>query len=296
MNNAIEVMNLKKHFGTHTVIDGLDFQIKEGDFFGLLGRNGAGKSTLINVLTGVYHLSSGNYKVFDVDFHHLDKVKHKIGVMPDISNLYNDMNAYEFIKYMASLKGIFITRKEVLQLMENVGLENSLNIKIKNFSFGMKKKICIAQAILGDPALLFLDEPTSGVDPESIIKLQNMFMEMNKIGITILIASHNLQEIQKLCNKLAILKKGKFAVNGELNAIIDSYENKKVFLEVDNSTSEKVRHILSGRNYTISKNRINVEYSKKEEIPLLVEQFVQNRIRVYSVERQKTTLEEIFMQ
>ena len=209
--NVIETHNLTKRFGNKTILNDLNFVVEEGDFFGLIGQNGAGKTTLINTLLGLYHVSGGTFEILGYKKKMLDNVKKELGIMPDVSNLYEDMNAAEFLKYMACLKGIKISKNEVGILLERVGL-NVGNIKIKNYSFGMKKKICIAQALLGNPRLIFLDEPTSGVDPESILKIQDLFKDLNKEGSSIFITSHNLQEIEKLCNKVAILKNGSFKI------------------------------------------------------------------------------------
>ncbi|MBU5474116.1 ABC transporter ATP-binding protein [Roseburia sp. MSJ-14] len=295
--SVIETTELTKRFHNHEVIHDLSFTVEEGDFFGLVGRNGAGKSTLINILVGLYHLDSGSFKILNRDSLELDSAKREIGVMPDVSTLYGDMNAYEFIAYMAALKGVKLNRQEITKRLEEVGLEVGKRLKIKHFSFGMKKKICIAQALIGNPKLIFLDEPTSGVDPESILRLQSLFWKRNKEGTTIFITSHNLQEIEKLCNKVGFLKDGQFAVCGTLEDIIDKYNQKRVLIAVNerDMQQEEVRKLLSDKRIETEGNRFLVPYLKEEEIEEMVKRLVENQVKIRSVIPQKPTLEEIFL-
>lgn len=294
---AIEVEGLTKKFRSNEVIHNLSFTVEDGDFFGLIGRNGAGKSTLINILVGLYHLDSGSFRILNQDSSSLDSVKGEMGVMPDVSSLYGDMNAYEFLAYMASLKRVKLSKREIVKLLDEVGLEVGKRLKIKHFSFGMKKKICVAQALIGDPKLIFLDEPTSGVDPESILKLQNLFRKRNQEGATIFITSHNLQEIEKLCNKAAFLKEGHFAVYGTLEDIIEKYNHKKVVIEVKelDRQQDKIQNILSKKLVEIEGNTFCVPYIEEEEIEGMVQQLVENEIKIRSVIPQKPSLEEIFL-
>lgn len=294
-DNIIEIKNLTKRFGNKIVIDNLNFEVKYGDFFGLLGRNGAGKSTLINILVGLYNFNEGVCQILGHDAKELDRVKKEIGVMPDVANLYSEMNAYEFISYMGVLKGIKLDEQSIGILLTKVGLDIQKKVKIKNFSFGMKKKISIAQAIIGDPKIIFLDEPTSGVDPESILKLQNLFLQLNREGTTIFITSHNLQEIEKLCNKLAILKNGNFEINGRLEDIINDYKKNKIIIKVNSRDIQKVKLVLTETKLEQEENLFYISYSDETEIEKIVECLVKNEVRIHSVVQQKATLEEIFL-
>ena len=164
--STIEISNLQKSYGAKNVLRGLNLMVEKGEFWGLIGKNGAGKSTLINILCGTVRKTSGSFRVLGRDDIELDKVKVHMGIMPDVSDLFGDMNGLEFTQYMMALKGRHIRTKDVLALFEKVDLQVSLKTKIKAYSFGMKKKIAIAQAIADNPEVLILDEPTSGVDPE----------------------------------------------------------------------------------------------------------------------------------
>lgn len=294
-DNIIEIKNLTKRFGNKIVIDNLNFEVKYGDFFGLLGRNGAGKSTLINILVGLYNFNEGVCQILGHDAKELDRVKKEIGVMPDVANLYSEMNAYEFISYMGVLKGIKLDEQSIGKLLTKVGLDIQKKVKIKNFSFGMKKKISIAQAIIGEPKIIFLDEPTSGVDPESILKLQNLFLQLNREGRTIFITSHNLQEIEKLCNKLAILKNGNFEINGRLEDIINDYNKNKVIIKVNSKDTQKAKLALTETKLEQEENMFCILYSDETEIEKVIECLVKNKVGIHSVVQQKATLEEIFL-
>lgn len=224
--STIEINNLQKSYGAKNVLRGLNLIVEKGEFWGLIGKNGAGKSTLINILCGAVRKTSGSFCVLGRDDIALDKVKVHMGIMPDVSDLFGDMNGLEFTQYMMALKGQHIRTKDVLALFEKVDLQVSLKTKIKAYSFGMKKKIAIAQAIADNPEVLILDEPTSGVDPESILHLQNLFQKLNQGGTTIFMASHNLAEVDKICSHIAILDRGLFQTQGKLQSVIDQHTSK----------------------------------------------------------------------
>ena len=227
----VEIRDLKKSYKNKVVLNGLNLDIQAGEFWGLVGKNGAGKSTLINILCGVVNKSSGTFSICNAEETALNTVKREIGIMPDVSELFGDMTGSEFLFYMMSLKGKHLNKKNISSLFEKVELNVSLKAKIKTYSFGMKKKIAIAQAIADNPKLLILDEPTSGVDPASVIHLQNLFEKLNQGGTTIFMASHNLDEINRLCSHIAILNRGVFQVSGGIEDVINEH-TKKIIVKI----------------------------------------------------------------
>lgn len=295
--SIIKTKELTKYFGKHLVLEGINLIVEEGDFYGLLGRNGAGKSTLINVLTGVSYKTSGKFQIINVEDAKIESVKKEIGVMPDVSNLYGEMNGFEFLKYMGDLKKIHLTKKEIKNVMNSVCLNVPLQMKIKNYSFGMKKKICIAQAILGTPKLIYLDEPTSGIDPESIIHLHELFRKLNQSGSTIFLTSHNLNEIEKLCNKIGILKEGKLKETGSIKELKEKYSSN---FQVEITYKEQREGILESllKDYSFSyiqQNAILVEIESDTRCSEMIEFLINNQVSVYSVVPKKVSLEEIFL-
>ena len=295
--STIEIHNLQKQYGTKNVLQGLNSTIQKGEFWGLIGKNGAGKSTLINILCGTVRKTSGSFCVLGTGDFALDKAKVHMGIMPDVSDLFGDMNGLEFTQYMMALKGQRIRPKEVLALFEKVDLQVSLKTKIKAYSFGMKKKIAIAQAIADNPEVLILDEPTSGVDPESILHLQNLFQKLNQGGTTIFMASHNLAEVNKICTHIAILDRGLFQVQGELQSVIDQHTS-TIRLQVQCTTPDDFNVSKLCEIYSIleaNPTGLIFEIKSQDEISPIINLLTAQGVRIFAVIPHKTTLEEIFL-
>lgn len=299
--NAIEITNLSKKFGNKTVINDMNLKIEQNQVFGFIGKNGAGKSTLINILSGSVYKSGGDFKIFDYSGEKdIDKIKKIIGVMPDVSNLYGDMNAFEFMRYMCELKGLQLSKTEIISILNDVKLDNVSKVKIKNFSFGMKKKISIAQAIVGNPKLIFLDEPTSGVDPESILHIHKLIQKLKDSGSTIFLTSHNLSEIEKLCNVVCILDKGNIKTIGKLKEIKENYKN-TIKLNIDYSYTEDLQKILEKlidkkiKLCNLDKEKLIIEIKEKSQIPNIIQLLVKSGVEIYSVTQESIELEEIFL-
>lgn len=300
---AIEVNNLKKEYSTKEILKGIDLIVNKGEIFGFLGRNGAGKSTFIHTLTGITNKTSGTFSILGKNDTEIDQIKTQIGVMPDTSNLYQYMNAVNFLKYMGGIKGDHRTRKEYIKLLNDVGLFNVEKQKIKSFSFGMKKKISIAQALLGDPELIFLDEPTSGLDPESSIDIQRLILNLKELGKTVFLTSHNLNEIEKICDRVAIMNEGKIVKLGTIDELKNN-TNKSIQLAIrtipvltsqsllsvlDSLNKSSIRYIKQQQDFTI------LELDKEETIPKLVEQLSANQVKVFEIKIEKQSLEDVFL-
>lgn len=212
------VKQLTKNYGKKEVLKSIDLTIYEGEVFGFLGRNGAGKSTFINILTGLAQPTAGSVTFFNNE-KLSNNVKKRVGVLPDYSTFYNHLNAIEHLRYFAAISGKKVSKNEAQAVLTKVGLKEDCYIKVGKYSFGMKKKLGFAQAVIHDPDFIFLDEPTSGVDAESAIVLQNFIRELQKKGKTIFLTSHNLTEIEKLCTRIAILKEGRIAKIGTIREL-----------------------------------------------------------------------------
>ncbi|MFL2142040.1 ABC transporter ATP-binding protein [Ruoffia sp. FAM 26254] len=220
--SLLNIKNVKKSFGSNLVLNDINLTLEQNDFYGLVGKNGSGKTTLINLIAGINKPDNGDILFYDNI--NITQFKHKIGLMPDSEGLYRNISGYDFLKYMGRLKKINLSNLQISQLLEKVFLEVPQHLKIKHYSFGMKKKLAIAQTLIGNPDLIILDEPTSGVDPESAIYLRQLFSDFHKEGKTILITSHNLSEIEKLCNKASLLDNGKLTISGELSTLLQNKE------------------------------------------------------------------------
>lgn len=303
MQTVIDIDNIKKRFGDTEVLKGISFQIQQGEIFGFVGHNGAGKSTLIHILTGIVQKSSGSFQCLNTSDDHLDDVKKRIGVMPDIANLYQHMKGVGFLQYMGSLVGDPRSKEECEQLLQRVGLEDAGDKKIKTYSFGMKKKISIAQALLGQPELIILDEPTSGIDPESAIDIRHLMTELQQQGKTIFLTSHNLDEIEKICDRVGILSEGVMKRIGSPQAL-KMNEQTGVPLVIrtepvlDESLLQKMTTELD-ESLTLLESRQDdsvVNVSDMAIIPELTKLLVAKNINVFEIKLTEQSLEDVFME
>ncbi|MCK8827224.1 ATP-binding cassette domain-containing protein [Natroniella acetigena] len=214
MQNIIRVENLTKKYEELIAVNDISFSVEKGDIFGFLGPNGAGKTTTVRMLTGVFPSDNGEiylagYNLKDNPF----QAKQKIGVVPELANAYLDLTALENILFMANLYGLLGSKveKKAEELLNTFNLEDRMNDKVKKFSKGMQQRVIICMALINDPEIIFLDEPTSGLDVESRRLIKNIILELNDKGKTIFLTTHNINEANSLCNKIAIINKGKIA-------------------------------------------------------------------------------------
>ncbi|SHF73646.1 ABC-2 type transport system ATP-binding protein [Caldanaerobius fijiensis DSM 17918] len=288
MKNVIEINKLTKYYGRSRGIIDVSFNVKEGEVFGFIGPNGAGKSTTIRTLLGFLHPTSGSAKIFDMDCtNESHKIKMNLGYIPSEVNYYDDMKIKDILQYSAKFYKKDCSKR--INYLSDV-FEVPLNKRIEELSFGNKKKVAIIQALLHEPKLLILDEPTVGLDP----LMQNRFFEVlreeNKKGVTIFFSSHILSEVQKLCTRVAIIKEGKILKVEEMEKLM-SDNFKRIKLEF--SKIEMVDHIKIPGMVSISKNERFVEFLYIGKINDLIKQLVQYDIENLSIE--DPSLEEIFM-
>lgn len=292
---AIEVKGLKKSFGAKEVLREVNLTVERGEIFGFLGRNGAGKSTFIQIMTGITQATGGTVALLGEPADRLDAIKQRIGVMPDTSNLYHDMTARAFLNYMAGLSGVRITKQEIGRLLEQVGLSGTERQKIGSFSFGMKKKISIAQALTGNPELLFLDEPTSGLDPESAIDIQRLLLALKAEGKTIFLTSHNLNEIEKLCDSVAIMAEGRIVRFGTVASLQEAMRQ-EIQIRIRTVPRLEPSHLPAYvRLLSQTDDCTQLDLSTEEDIPELLVMLAKQDVKVYEVQIERQSLEEIFL-
>ena len=230
----IEVKHVSKRYGKHVALDDLNLTIEDGKIYGLLGENGAGKSTTMNIITGYLAPSAGEVLVDEMDIiKKAKKAKEKIGYLPEIPPLYPDMTVGEYLKFAAQLKGIKRSeRKEAIsEALEKVGIVDVKKRLIKNLSKGYKQRVGIAQAILGSPEIVILDEPTVGLDPVQIKEIRDLIREIGK-DHTVILSSHILSEISEVCDHVFMISGGKLVLDEDMSKI-DSLED--VFIEHSSS-------------------------------------------------------------
>lgn len=238
----IEVSHLTKQYGNHLAVDDVSFTVADGQICGLLGPNGAGKSTIMNILTGYLSATSGQVMVAGHPLpEEADAAKACVGYLPEQPPLYPEMTVQEYLTFAAELKGVKkAERKEqVCRAARRTGLEAVLPRLIRSLSKGYKQRVGIAQALLGSPRLIILDEPTVGLDPAQVIEIRKLIRELGRAH-TVILSSHILSEVQAVCQQILILSKGHLAAAGSLEELTaDGKSLEEVFLELTDGEPEE---------------------------------------------------------
>ena len=238
----IEVSHLTKQYGNHLAVDDVSFTVADGQICGLLGPNGAGKSTIMNILTGYLSATSGQVTVAGHPLpEEADAAKACVGYLPEQPPLYPEMTVQEYLTFAAELKGVKkAERKEqVCRAARRTGLETVLPRLIRSLSKGYKQRVGIAQALLGSPRLIILDEPTVGLDPTQVIEIRKLIRELGRAH-TVILSSHILSEVQAVCQQILILSKGHLAAAGSLEELTaDGKSLEEVFLELTDGEPEE---------------------------------------------------------
>lgn len=218
MSCILETKNLRKTYHKTVALDNLTIRVEKGQVYGLLGPNGSGKTTTLGILLGVLQSDSGNFTWFENGDKHENRKN--IGSLLETPNFYPYMSAEQNLKVVGKIKGVENLSEEIEKNLKKVGLWQRRKSKFKTFSLGMKQRLALASALLNDPEVLVLDEPTNGLDPKGIAEMRLLINEIAKEGKTIILASHLLDEVEKMCSHLAILKEGKLIHTGSLTAFM----------------------------------------------------------------------------
>ena len=250
--NAIEAVDLTKYYGDFLAVDHINFTVEQGEIFGFLGPNGAGKSTTIRMLTGISTPTAGKASImgFDIVKQPL-KAKSVMGIVPDISNIYTELTAQENLIFTAKLYGISKVKRDdkANELLQYFDLFDRRNEKVEGFSRGMRRRVCIAMALINDSKVLYLDEPTSGLDVKSVRSIREIIRELNDEGLTVFLTTHNIEEASQMCDRIAILNRGKIAVIDtpeRIRSVMKSARSIEVaFKEIDTGTYNMLKQLSS---------------------------------------------------
>lgn len=304
----IEVKNVTKKYGKAVAVDGISFEIKEGEIVGLLGPNGAGKSTTMNMLTGYIEQTSGEIVVDGFDMlKKPKKAKREIGYMPEGVPLYTDLTVREFITYMAEIKKVDrkIRKEQVEKIIEKTGLKDVEKKLIKNLSRGYKQRTGMAGAMVGEPKILILDEPTVGLDPKQITEIRNLIKELGKTH-TIILSSHILSEVSQICNKVIIINKGKLVAIDTPEHLEEKVSNKNcIYITVEDTQNnmdsikekiegtqkiELVEKFEDGTKQYMIESKDGVDLRK-----ILFTELAKENITIFEMKKADSTLEDAFM-
>jgi ABC-2 type transport system ATP-binding protein len=241
---AIKTVGLTRAYGTMTALSSLDLTVNRGDLFGFIGSNGAGKTTTLRILATFLKPSEGTAEIFGRDVvEHADEVRHLIGYMPDFFGVYKDMEVTEYLDFFAACYKIQAAQREktVGDVLELVGLSEKKGALIGALSRGMQQRLGLARVLIHDPQVLMLDEPASGLDPRARIEMMAILSELQRMGKTIIISSHILSELQTLCNRVAIIERGKLIYSGPVQGVRDTMHEGKTLLVKVSSDIEQAR-------------------------------------------------------
>ncbi len=298
----IQVKNLTKSYEDVKALKGVSFEIPDGEIFGMLGPNGAGKSTTINILSTILEPDSGEVFLNGLELkNNVNACKKIIGVVPQEISLYEDLSAIDNLMFWGSL---YKLRKSELKEKSNtvlqlLGLYERKNDKIKTYSGGMKRRINIATALLHSPKILFMDEPTVGIDSQSRNLIFDVIEQLNKDGTTIIYTTHYMEEAERLCNRIAIIDTGKIIAQGTLPELKKiSNTDEFISIKLDNNTNtdeEKLKKILNSK-FSLNDKILNI-YSEdiRNELPQLITTLHDSGIEPVQIEIQKANLEQIFL-
>ena len=304
----IEVKNITKKYGSFTAVDNISFKIEEGEIIGLLGPNGAGKSTTMNMITGYIEPTEGEIIINGYDISKKPKkAKSQIGYMPEGVPLYSDLTVKEFVTYMAELKKVDRkTRKEkVEKIIEQTGLKDVEKKLTRNLSRGYKQRVSMAGALVGEPKILILDEPTVGLDPKQITEIRALIKELGKTH-TVILSSHILSEVSQICNKVIIINKGKIvavdtpenlekkvASNNTTYVTVEDTENK---METIKETIPEIKEIKLIKENEDGTKQYALESDKDVDLRKIVfNEFAKENITIFEMKKADTTLEDAFM-
>lgn len=300
---VIEVRNLVKQFKGNTAVKGIDLNVKDGEIFGLLGPNGAGKSTTLNALLGLLQIDDGTVKIFGKEFTKNSKeIKQQIGYVPQDFAFFETLSAIDNVIYwgkLYNLKGQEL-KNAVKEALEFTGLWERRKDKAKTFSGGMKRRLNIACAVVHKPKLLLMDEPTVGVDPQSRNNILESIKKLNQQGTTVIYTSHYMEEIEEICNHVAIMDFGKVIAEGTVDELVDSLaEEHKVCVGFSKSP-DWVAAILKKTDGVIkteiNENELHVTLKKGEQyFSNMLETFVGNQIHPQFITTEKANLETVFL-
>jgi len=284
----LEVKNLSKNYGKLKAVDNLSFKLERGEVYGILGPNGSGKTTTLAMLIDVVKKSSGSFSWLGNSAG--ANIRKRIGSMLEKPNFYDYLSAVDNLKIVAEIRGV--NYSEIDNVLEQVGLLERKNSRFKTYSLGMKQRLAIGAAILGKPEVLILDEPTNGLDPEGIAEVRNLIKKLAADNKTIILASHLLDEVQKVCTKMLVLKKGVKIFQGSVNGL----EKDKMIIEVMADDMELLKNVLSQsvdfNNFKQANHIIQIEVNSNINKSALSTYLFENKVIVSHLAVKQESLEE----
>ena len=293
---VLEVLGLKKRIGLKTIVEDISFDMHEGEIIGLLGPNGSGKTTIMRMLVGLTKTTKGEVYCFEKPLG-LGKVKmlKEVGAMIETPEFYNYMSGWSNLKQMARVCGKKVSRARMKELVEFVGLSKVIKKKVKTYSLGMRQRLGLAQALLNDPKILILDEPVNGLDPQGVQDFRNKLKEIAATGVSILISSHLLDEIEKVSDRVIVIEKGRIIADDKLDNLVADETIKTLISTYDVEKAEILVREL-GIRYELTKDGFIFENISREDKARVITYLVTNNVELDSIRELTTSLEDRFLQ
>jgi len=300
---AVQTFGLSRIYGNLLALNGLNLCVNKGDLFGFIGSNGAGKTTTLRILATFLAPSGGRAEILGHDIvQQADAVRRIIGYMPDFFGVYKDMEVTEYLDFFGACYKIPTAKREqtVLDVLELVGLSEKRGALIGALSRGMQQRLGLARVLIHDPQVLLLDEPASGLDPRARIEVMAILQELQRLGKTIIISSHILSELQNLCNRVAIIEKGKLIYTGAVQGVRDQLATGRVFWAKVMGDEPRAIELLKARaevtDVALEEGRLKVILRDHDTDPgCVAETLVKGGLRLVGLEEEELGLEEVFL-
>ncbi|MCM3118427.1 ABC transporter ATP-binding protein [Neobacillus sp. MER 74] len=297
--NSLEVRSLTKLIGKKKIVDDVSFSIKKGEIFGLLGPNGAGKTTIIRMIVSLIKRTDGEVRI---NGHNLDgqfkNAMSEIGAIVENPEFYKYMSGYKNLKYYANMAIKEVSDERIMEVARLVKLEDAINQKVKTYSLGMRQRLGVAQALLHNPSLLILDEPTNGLDPQGIREFRDYLHTLANEGISVLVSSHLLAEMQLMCDRFAIIEKGKLIHISSMKETMEEDEKTEVIFEVSSSKKaiDVLREEVADTDIKILADDQFSVHIEKATISTINKLLISKDIDVYGISRVAISLEDRFLE
>jgi ABC-2 type transport system ATP-binding protein len=297
MSDAITLENVSKKLGGRQILNGVNFSIQTGDIFGYLGPNGAGKTTTIRIILGLMTPTHGKVSVLGKDVS-IDGNRRKVGFVLETDGLYDYMTAYENLIFYSDLYDVSQSSGKIQDILNLVRLGDRAKDKVSSYSKGMRQRLALARAMVHDPDILILDEPTAGVDPTGQIEVRQIILDMAARGKTIFFSSHNLDEVQRICNRIALINRGLIKLYGETEKLQRQMSNSEVIIETSAAIPDSMLnelHSVAGLNIQKAQEKTIILTTTEEmSVPDVVAILVHNGVRIEQVKRREASVEEIY--
>ena len=297
------ITNLVKYYNNFQAVAGINLHVPKGDLFGFVGPNGAGKTTTIRMVCGLLRPTSGNIWINGISqFGNMALVKRQIGYVPDFFGVYDNLKVSEYMEFYGSLYGISYRETKSLTsgLLELVNLSDKLSENVDTLSRGMKQRLCVARALLHNPELLILDEPSSGLDPRARLEMKELLLNLRSMGKTIIISSHILSELSEMCNSIGIMNHGRIVAAGTIDDILGrGRNNTRIMINVrDNveTAAERAREFQEISLVSVMEHQLVISSNDDEAVNRYLVQVMNSGVVVTGFTKEENSLESLFMQ